>query len=65
VTLTVMTASDDAELYLTFDDPPRAVPDVGLAGDAVPAEAHWRAAVSIDEYGPGCLEICWRNTAAA
>jgi hypothetical protein len=65
VTLTVMTAADGAELYLTFDDPPRAVPDVGLAGDAVPAEAHWRAAVSIDEYGPGCLEICWRNTAAA
>jgi hypothetical protein len=65
VTLTVMTAADGAELYLTFDDPPRAVPDVGLAGDAVPAEAHWRAAVSIDECGPGCLEICWRNTAAA
>ena len=69
VTLTVLTGDDDVELYLTFAEPPRAASGVARAveraGSGVPAEAGWRAALSIDESGPGCLEVCWHKPAAA
>lgn len=61
VTLTVMVDAGDAELYLTFSEPPRPVPDVARAGCHVPAGAGWRAVLSVDERGPGCLEVCWRT----
>jgi hypothetical protein len=67
VTLTVIAAGEEAELYLTFSEPPPAgvMPDADVAryGRDLPAAAAWRAAVTSQEAGPGCLEISWRGTA--
>lgn len=65
VTLTVLGGHDDTELYLTFSEPPRTAPEVGRAGLGVPREAGWRAAMSIDEGGQGCLEVSWRKPMVA
>ncbi len=65
VTLTVLVAGDEAELYLTFGEPPPTAPDLGRPGHGVSAETGWRAAVSVDESGLGCLEVSWRKPAAA
>lgn len=62
--LTVLAAEDDVELYLTFDAPLRAVPDLTRFGREVPAAAHWRAALSTTEADGGFLEVRWRKDGA-
>lgn len=64
VTLTLLASPDDVELYVTFSERPRTVPDVDRAGRGVPASAGWHACVDIDETGAGCLEVGWRKAAA-
>jgi hypothetical protein len=65
VTLTVLDAGEDIELYLTFSAPLRAVPDLARLGRDVPAAAHWNASLSPTETGEGFLEISWRKDGAA
>jgi hypothetical protein len=65
VTLTVLASGDDVELYLTFGALSRRMPDLTGFGRALPAAAHWHAAVSAAETGNGCLEISWRKDGAA
>jgi hypothetical protein len=74
VTLTVLGAGEDAELYLTFTAPAPAVPClVGSAGldlaaglgGQVPEAAAWRATLDVEETGVGCLEVAWRKAQAA
>jgi hypothetical protein len=68
VMLTVLVSGDEAELYLTFGQPPAADGVTGLVralaglGDAVPA---WRAMLEADGTGPGCLEVGWRTAVTA
>jgi hypothetical protein len=64
VTLTVLASGDEVELYVTFDRPPRATPDLTALRRKVPATAGWHATVDIDETGAGCLEVRWRQAAA-
>ena len=64
VVLTVVTADDDVELYLTFGVPLRAVPDLTRSGFDVPAAARWHASVSETETGGGYLEVGWRKDGA-
>jgi hypothetical protein len=54
VTLTVLAAEDEAELYLTFGQPLRAVPALPEPGTA----PGWRAGLDADSDG-GCLEVRW------
>jgi hypothetical protein len=61
VMLTVLASGAEAELYLTFSTPMRVVPDVALFGQDVPATARWRATVTAEPAGTGCLEISWRR----
>jgi hypothetical protein len=65
VTLTVLASGDEVELYVTFDQPPQAGPDVTELTSEVSAAARWSAAVDVDDSGAGCLEVRWRNLAAA
>jgi hypothetical protein len=55
----------DVELFLTFDAPPRSLPDVARfpEGSDLPAAAHWHAAVRPAETGGGYLEVGWRKDA--
>ena len=62
--LTVLAAEDDVELYLTFDVPLRAAPDLTRFGRAVPAAARWRATLSTTEADGGFLEVGWRKDGA-
>jgi hypothetical protein len=62
--LTVLATEDDVELYLTFDGPLRAAPDLTRFGRAVPAAARWRATLSTTEAGGGFLEVGWRKDGA-
>ena len=64
VTLTVLASGNEVELYVTFDRPPRATPDLAALRRKVPATAAWRATVDVDETGAGCLEVRWRQAAA-
>ncbi len=73
VTLTVLAAdndmkgeAEDVELYLTFDSPPRRLPDLTrFAQDSdLPAAARWHATVSAAESGGGYLEVSWRKDGA-
>jgi hypothetical protein len=64
VTLTVLAAADEVELYLPFAAPQHDLPNVADLGRAVPGAARWRAAVEADGAGSGCLEVRWRKTAA-
>jgi hypothetical protein len=71
VTLTVLAPDDDGkdedvELYLTFDAPPRSIPDLTRfpPGSDLPAAARWHAAVSAAEPGGGYLEVSWRQDGA-
>lgn len=61
VVLTVLASGSETELYLTFDRPPRAAPDVAALQRDVPAVARWSAAVDVAGTGAGCLEVRWRN----
>jgi uncharacterized membrane protein (UPF0136 family) len=65
VTLTVLADEEDVELFVTFGQPPGAVPDLTPLSQAVPAGAGWHAAVDVGETGAGCLEVRWRSGAAA
>lgn len=60
VVLTVMASGDGVELYMTFGEPPRVIPDVARFGRDVPAAARWRASVTAEQTGVAeCLEISW------
>jgi hypothetical protein len=62
VMLTILASGGgEAELYLTFSAPMQVVPDLTLFGQDVPATAHWRATVTAEPAGTGCLEISWRK----
>jgi hypothetical protein len=61
VTLTVMDSGEEVELYVIFDGPLLAIPDVAELRRKVPAEERWRAAVDVDEAGAGHLEVRWRK----
>jgi hypothetical protein len=63
VMLTVLASGGDVELYVTFTEPLRAVPDVAQFGRDVPAAARWHATLTAEETGTGCLEISWRKAA--
>lgn len=65
ITLTVLDSGEEVELYVTFDGPLRAIPDVAGLGRTVPAAERWQATVDIDGAGAGHLEIRWRKTAPA
>ena len=56
-----LASGGEVELYLTFSAPMRVIPDVALFGQDVPATAHWRATVTAEPAGTGCLEISWRK----
>jgi hypothetical protein len=56
VTLTVLAPGDDVEVYLTFSEPLRTVPDLARIARDLPAAARWHT--SLDA---GCLEISWRK----
>jgi hypothetical protein len=60
VVLTVLASGDRVELYMTFGEPPRVLPDVARFGREVPAMARWHARVTAEQTGAaGCLEISW------
>jgi hypothetical protein len=60
VVLTVLASGGGAELYMTFGEPPRVIPDVARFGRDVPAAARWHASVTAEQSGAGgCLEISW------
>jgi hypothetical protein len=61
VILTVLASGDDVELYLTFGEQMRSVPDLALLGRDLPAAACWHAAVVTTETSGGCLEVSWRK----
>jgi hypothetical protein len=63
VVLTVLASGSETELYVTFDRPPRLIPDMAGLGRNVPATACWRATVDVHDTGAGCLEVRWRNAA--
>jgi hypothetical protein len=65
ITLTVLDSGEEVELYVTFDGPLRAIPDVAGLGRTVPVAERWQAAVDIDGAGAGQLEVRWRKTAPA
>jgi hypothetical protein len=57
---------NDVELYLTFDAPPRSIPDLTRFAreNDLPAAARWHAAVSAEDPGGGYLEVSWRKEGA-
>jgi hypothetical protein len=61
VTLTVLASGCDVELYVAFEYPPGAAPDLAGLTAAVPAAAGWTALVDVDDSGAGCLEVSWRQ----
>jgi hypothetical protein len=68
VTLTVLGADDDVELYLAFDaPPPPSGPDLSRLPEvsALPATARWRTTMNAAEADGGHLEISWRKDGAA
>ena len=65
VTLTVLASEDEVEVYMTFDRPPQAAPDLTGLGRKVPAMSGWCATVDVDDTGAGCLEIRWRKAVLA
>ena len=65
VTLTVLAAGDDVEVYMAFGRPPSGPPDLADLARAVPGAAGWTAAVDAGQEGGSCLEVRWRKQAAA
>lgn len=61
VTLTVIARGDEVELYVTFGEPLLTIPDVVRPSEDLPAAAGWRASLSTEDTGTGCLEIGWRK----
>jgi hypothetical protein len=65
VILTVLSAGDEVELYLTFRLAPADLRPVraGLAGLDQPGRpaVAWRAMLDAEPSGSGCLEVCWRK----
>jgi len=60
VVLTVLASRDRVELYMTFGQRPRIMPDVARFGREVPAAARWHARVTAEQTDvAGCLEISW------
>ena len=57
-------ASENAELYLTFDAARPDLPDLARLGQHLPAAARWHAAVIAADSGGGYLEISWRKDGA-
>lgn len=67
VILTVLSAGDEVELYLTYRLAPA---DLGAVrtrlaelGQPVPAAAAWRVTLDAEPAGSGCLEVSWRKAA--
>jgi uncharacterized membrane protein (UPF0136 family) len=65
VTLTVLAAEEEVELFMTFGHAPGAMAGLDRLGQSVPAAAGWRAAVEIGDTGAGCLEVRWGGRVAA
>ena len=65
VIVTVLVDEEGVELFVTFDQPPGAVPDLAALNQSVPAVTGWHAAVEVGDTGAGCLEVRWRTRAAA
>ena len=65
VTLTVLAAEEDVELFVTFGQSPGRFPDLTSLRLAVPAASRWYAAVEVGGTGAGCLEVRWQAGAAA
>lgn len=65
VILTVLSAGDEVELYLTFRLAPADLGPVRAAlaglGQPRPPDVAWRAILDAEPSGPGCLEVCWRR----
>lgn len=61
VTLTVLESGEEVELYVIFDGPLRAIPDVAGLRRNVPATERWRAEVDVDDDGAGHLQVRWRK----
>jgi hypothetical protein len=61
VTLTVIAPGDDVELYVTFSEPLRVIPDLARPGRDLPAEAGWHACLATEDVGTGYLEVGWRK----
>jgi len=55
---------DDVELYVAFECPPPAAPDLSALHQRVPAAAQWSAVFDVNDAGAGCLEVRWRNAAS-
>lgn len=67
VILTVLSAGDEVELYLTYRLAPA---DLGAVrtrlaelGQPVPAAAAWRVTLDAEPASSGCLEVSWRKAA--
>jgi len=65
VTLTVLESGEEVELYVIFDGPLRAIPDMAGLRRKVPATERWRAEVDVDDAGAGHLQVRWRKTMPA
>jgi hypothetical protein len=67
VILTVLSAGDEVELYLTFRvtpaDPGPVRASLAGLGQPVPAAAAWRATLDAEPASSGCLEVSWRKVA--
>ena len=61
VVLTVLASADDVELFLTFEQPMRDIPDLTRSGQDVLAAARWQAAITTEDAGAGYLRISWRK----
>ena len=46
---------------MTFDRPPRDLPDVSDLARAMPAAAGWSATADAGQAGESCLEARWRR----
>jgi hypothetical protein len=65
VVLTMLSAGEDAELYLAFTTPPAVPPDLTRFGADLPATSGWQARLSGTDDGGGCLELSWRQDCAS
>jgi hypothetical protein len=67
VILTVLSAGDEVELYLTFRltpaDPGPVRASLAGLGQPVPAAAAWRVTLDAEPASSGCLEVSWRKVA--